>query len=192
MIELVAAIGVIAAAALVGSRRASPAPVVDAIPGEPSPEELAAFAGMSLDAYALARVLASEELQGRRAEKAAIAWVVRNIAAHDGKTVAQVVLGSAGTFGRQGGRRPVASAKPPSAEDVAIASAVLDSHGPDPTHGALQFDHPRTQDALYRSGQVSKNAAQIAEIRRVNNTLVVADGVDPGRLRFWRPKTGAA
>ena len=162
--------------------------------GTTDPERLASAAGLSLSIYALARVLASEENKGRLKEKTAIAWVVRNEAAARNKTIAEVVLRAdtahAGTFGSQNQGRFVSSAKSPSAEDVTIARAVLGSDGPDPTLGARQYDHPKAQNALVASGAEGYrfDADELAQRRLVNNVMVVVDGIDPRRLRFWRPR----
>ena len=162
--------------------------------GATDPERLASAAGLSLSIYALARVLASEENKGRLKEKTAIAWVVRNEAAARNKTIAEVVLRAdtahTGTFGSQNQGRFVSSAKSPSAEDITIARAVLGSDGPDPTLGARQYDHPKAQDALVASGAGGYrfDADELAQRRLVNNVMVVVDGIDPRRLRFWRPR----
>lgn len=180
-------------AAWATTRKSSPVKP-DGEPGTTDPERLAAAAGIPLSVYALARVLASEENKGRLREKTAIAWVVRNEAAARNKTIAEVVLRAdtahAGTFGSQNQGRFVSSAKPPAPEDITIARAVLASDGPDPTLGARQYDHPKAQNALVASGADGYrfDADALAQRRLVNNTMIVVDGIDPRRLRFWRPR----
>lgn len=159
------------------------------------PERLASAAGVSLSVYALARALASEENKGRIKEKTAIAWVIRNEASARNKTIAEIILRAdtlhAGTFGAQSQGRFVSSAKAPSSEDLTIASAVLNSRGPDPTNGARQYDHPKAQNALVASGAEGYrfDADALAQRRLVNNVMIVVDGIDPKRLRFWRPRS---
>jgi hypothetical protein len=156
---------------------------------------LAVAAGIDLPVYALARVLASEELRGRKLEKLCIGHVVKNAAEASGLSiVAKVTMGEpgeAGFFGRQNaGRRYVASQNDPRAEDVEIALDVLVRGKADPTRGALQFDHPAAQNAAKASGVAGyrDSADTLATKRLLTNDLVTVPGVDPKRLRFWRPK----
>lgn len=116
-----------------------------------APEELVAAAGrllgrtVTLDAYAMARVVRSEVGTRASVEKVAVAWVLRNDAADLNWSIARAVTfhrtaSRDGRFGRQTSGR-YASGLDPYESDLNIAESVLSAHFPDPTRGALKFVH---------------------------------------------------
>jgi len=137
----------------------------------------------SLDHEALARVSASEAGGQKLIAKAGVCWVVLNVANRTNRSVADVVLGSATSFGKQGtgGRSFVSSAKDPAPVDLDIASGVLGGTVLDPTGGAVNFDSPGAYDDPSRADLFAANRA------KEGKALVLLDGVSERTFRFWRP-----
>jgi hypothetical protein len=109
-------------------------------PVNESPEELAAVAGVSVEAYTLARVIRSErKFGGTWFEGLLIGWIAKNIADSSGWAR---IWGSDGRYGRQGGDAWVSTSADPYEGDVAIALGILGGRYPDPTNGAKNFVHP--------------------------------------------------
>jgi hypothetical protein len=170
-----------------------------------SPDGLASQAGVDLETYALARMLASEEGSADNTTKAAIAWASMNYAAQTGRAISSVLLhavdpnhsGYFGTFINIDRASPyygenAATGKPNKADryastaldpyqgDVDIASGVLSGSIADFTGGATQFDRPAGE----------RNPQAVADKRTAAGAQPVdVPGVDPG-LRFWRPAVG--
>lgn len=156
------------------------------------PDELADDAGASLEAYALARMISSEEGQQDPTTQAAIAWATINTARRRGSSVAALLLRAKndrnnGYFGSQKDKDPdsanfghsdryASTALDPYARDLTVAEQCLDGTLPDLTGGATNYDRPAGEDA-------AKVAAN-----RLESGLVLVDvpGAAEG-LRFWRP-----
>jgi len=156
------------------------------------PQGLADLAGASsLDAYALARMISSEEGKADNTTKAAVAWAAVNHAAKIGKTISQVLLSAHnsnhnGFFGTQRdidqdspdfdkSDRYASTALDPYQGDLDIAEGVLSGDIADLTGGAVQFDRPASE----------KNPTAVAASRvKEGKTEFHPPGVDPG-LRFW-------
>jgi hypothetical protein len=131
------------------------------VPG--SPDDLAAEAQLDVDAYSLARLIASEEGRSNNSIKAAVAWAVLNHARAGGRSVTSLLtrakLGShsgsygtqrnieEGTDGYNGSDRYASTASDPYEGDGIIAAAVTSGQLPDPTGGAEYFDRPAGEDA---------------------------------------------
>jgi len=169
-----------------------------------SPDDLAAQAGVDLDTYALARMLASEEGSADNTTKAAIAWAALNYAAHSGRSISAILLhavdpnhsGYFGTFinidpsspfytvnskGKPNkADRYASTALDPYQGDVDIVTSVRDGSTPDFTGGATQFDRPE--------GEANPQAVADKRIAAGAEPVNVP-GADPG-LRFWRPAVG--
>src|SRR4051812_41751354 len=108
---------------------------------EDDPQALADEAGFTLDQYALARMISSEEGQADPTTKAAIAWATVNEAARRGTTIAALLLWAKnsdheGHFGSQkekdpssanyqGSDRYASTAVDPYTDDGTIAVGVL-------------------------------------------------------------------
>jgi hypothetical protein len=157
-------------------------------------QALADAADVSVAVYALARVGASEAGGQKKIAKAGVMWVCMNEAAHAGKTVIQVILGSASAFGPQGtgGRNFVSTSKDPGTLDLMTAQGVADGSIDDPTGGALNFDSPRSYTDKIVNGQVVKTREQrIQEFEDGRSSegkeLVTLEGVPESTFRFWRP-----
>ena len=161
-----------------------------------SPDAAAAAAGETLAVYCLARATASEEGGQPRSHQVAVACACLNFARSefprlsDELAVVQLVLGSAGAFGRQGtGGRRVSSSRAPIALQLDIARDVLAGLVGDPTDGATQWDSPKGQRALLAQGDplTKKTPQQVADDRMAKGyELVTVPGIDPDDLRFWR------
>jgi hypothetical protein len=187
-----AAVGAAVVLALAGGLviliRRSSLDTEDETPVDGDPRALALAASQTTDVYALARVVTSEASVLPRAAQVGVAWATRNLAAAEGKSVFELVVGTAGRFGPQGsGGRKVSSKQVPGKLQLEIASDVLADRVSDPTGGATQFDAPGEQDREYAAGIVTHDSAEIAASRmRAGYELVVIDGVDPQVTRFWR------
>lgn len=103
------------------------------------------------DVEALARVIESEASTHTLRERVAIAWAVRNRAAHHKKTIAQLVCTP--TCGHQRGR-PFSSARPATDQARDIAEVVLSApQSQDPTHGAIAILEPQLYEREYLEGK---------------------------------------
>ncbi len=157
------------------------------------PGELAGQAGATLEEYALARNIASEEGNSPPAVQALVAQVAKNEAARRGISIAALLLNAvnsdhSGNFGTQKDIDPssdrkgssdrwASTASDPYAGHLAVARGVLSGSIPDISGGANQYDRP--------SGESNPDA--IAK-RRVaaGSELVDLGDVGQGDLRFWR------
>jgi hypothetical protein len=162
--------------------------VVDA-----EPADLAAQAGLDLDTYALARMIASEEGTSSNIVKAAVAWATVNHAERAGKSISDLLLAAnnpdhRGYFGTQKdiddaspnqgkSDRYASTALDPYDADGQIAAQVMSGDLPDFTHGADQFDRPAGES----------NPDKVAANRIASGSVAVAvDGLDDAGIRFWR------
>lgn len=161
------------------------------------PEQLAELAGLELETYALARMIASEEGSSSREVQALVAHAVKNAAAAAGKTIASKLLRAKlpshdgffgtqrnieeGTEGFNGSDRFASTATDPYEGHAAIAAGVLSGAIPDLTAGATQFDRP--------SGE--SDPERIAANRIAGGSELVTDLEDVigDDLRFWRKTT---
>jgi len=157
-------------------------------------QSLADAADVPVAVYALARVAASEAGGQKKVAKAGVMWVCMNQAAHLGKNVVQVILGSAQAFGPQGtgGRGFVATSKDPQTIDLITAQGVVDGSIDDPTGGALNFDSPRSYTDKIVDGEVVKTREERIQEFEDNRAsegkeLVTLEGVPESTFRFWRP-----
>lgn len=163
------------------------------------PDELARQAGVSLDVYALARMLRSEHGSEGERVKIAVGWAAVNQARASGVSISRLLLrgtakgGSDGLFGAQNVGKYASTRNDPHTDDVEIARKVLSRAVADPTGGATQFDSPKAQRALVAKGLkgYTKGPEAVAAERMKKSDLVVVAGIDPDHLRFWRPR-GAA
>lgn len=122
-----------------------------------SPEDLAAAAGVDVNAYALARCLASEHPRDFTDYLRCVAWAVRNKAAERGVSVLRLLTDGAGVagddyFGEQkaaAGTKYASTVNDPRRRHVQVAVEVIAaSSSADLTRGATHFFSPRAQDAL--------------------------------------------
>ncbi len=138
------------------------------------PENLAAAAAavmgrpVSLDAYALARMVRSEDARAAASVKQLVGHVAINEARRRGTTVAELLLRSTvasrnGFFGRQRSRYAATSADPYEV-DLLVAEAALeeDRQGYDPTGGALKFVHPAAFGVQAGTGTYADTVAKWA------------------------------
>lgn len=122
------------------------APADDAGNVEVAPDDLASEAGVDVEVYALARMLASEGADDSSLARRLRAWVAYNDAQGlGGWTFVRLLTYSrdaskAGKFGTQTGRR-YSTARDPREGDVADAAALFAEFagGDDPTGGATKF-----------------------------------------------------
>lgn len=156
------------------------------VPG--TPDELAADAGLPVDAYSLARMISSEDGSADNLVKAAICWSAINYAAQTGQSVTHLVTHAKnpahdGMYGRfvdpttSKPDRYCSTALDPYDGDGQIAAGCLDGSIPDPSKGrATHYDNPGAE----------KHPDAIAK-RRAGEGLVAVDidGIDPTFIRFW-------
>jgi hypothetical protein len=161
------------------------------VPG--APEDLAAQAGLDVEAYSLARAIASEEGHSDFLIKVAVAWAIKNYADKHGRTITSLVTraNNGAHAGRYGTQRDIdqasanynksdrycSTATDPYEEEGRIAQGVLEGSIADTTNGADQFDRPAGESDPDRIAQNRINAG--AE-------LVDVDGIDTSKIRFWR------
>ena len=141
----------------------------------------------SYETFLLATMVSSE-YNGYSASgtlKAAVVWAARNYSERYGRSISNMLTPD-GKLGGQLGRY-ASTRLAPRLYDVLIANGVLNGDLSDPTGGAFQFDSPATQDALHRRDPSKyKDAAGVAAARVADGrTLVLLDGEDPNKIRFW-------
>lgn len=121
------------------------------------PDELALAAGVEVNAYALARCLASEHPRDPTVYLRCVAWAVRNKARERGVSVLQLLTDGAGVagdgfFGEQkahAGTKYAATVNDPRRRHVQVAAEVMASPlAADLTRGATHFYSPKAQDSL--------------------------------------------
>lgn len=147
---------------------------------------------ISLNAWTLATLIASEVGSAPNVAKVAVAHAAMNAARAIGKNVFRLIAPDGHYGGQQG--RYASSARPPTKEDVAIAEAVYTGKIKDPTGGAVQWDSPRAQTALLerREPGYKSSPKQVAASRmKAGKVAVYLPGVDPEYLRLWRPSRAA-
>jgi hypothetical protein len=164
------------------------------------PAELAAGYNMDPNAYALARVLASEAGNLPWIAQIGVGWTVVNHARKTGHSVLAVVTAATlkgsdgavgdGFFGRQGsptgGYRYVASSQDTTDDFRSTAESILGGDIDDPTGGALNFDSPGSygiQAGTDESGGDTFASNREAEGKK----LLVLPGTSENQIRFWVP-----
>lgn len=155
------------------------------------PFRLAEQRGVSLDVYALGRMMMSEA--GTKTSRIAVGWAAVNHATAIGDSISALLLRGKGTsqgkFGGQNtGGKYASTREVPSDAVLADAKAILAHSIPDPTKGARQWDAPAAQNALVKKGVrgYTKTADDVAAARSKTNDLVMVPGIP--NIRFWRPK----
>ena len=137
-----------------------------------SPEDLAAAAGVDVNAYALSRCLASEHPRDATPYLRCVAWAVRNKAAEKGVSVLRLLTDGAGVagddhFGEQkaaAGTKYASTRDDPRRRHVQVASEVMASPtSADLTQGATHFYSPKAQDALARKAQALQDRLDAGE-----------------------------
>lgn len=165
--------------------------VTGMVPG--SPQSLADVAGVDVETYSLARVIASEEGLSSAATQAAVGHSVRNHANTAGKSITAVLTyaklashrGSygtqrnieVGTDGYNGSDRYASTANDPYAGHLEVAIGIMDGSIPDFTNGADQFDRP--------AGERDPEAVEANRIAGGSEEVDLTGVVDDG-IRFWR------
>jgi hypothetical protein len=159
------------------------------VPGSPS--SLADAAGLDVETYSLARVIASEEGRSSVATKIAVGWAVKNYCDKHGRSITTQVTNAVtpSHSGRYGTQRDLEEGTPkynasdrycstaldPYDQEAAIAAGILDGSIPDPTDGADQFDRPAGE----------KDPDQVAA-NRIASGAELVDVPGTSGLRFWR------
>jgi hypothetical protein len=165
------------------------------VPGTPA--ELAQAAGVEVETYSLARMIASEEGRSSNLIKAAVAFAAINRATSKGEGITALVTRAkvgahAGRYGTQrnidpdqGGDplhgpsdRYCSTANDPYQGDADIADQCYTGQLEDFTGGAVEFDRP---------GQ-EKDPDQVAANRAAEGLVALnIDGIDPNvdGIRFW-------
>lgn len=178
----------------VWKRRWIVANITGSVPG--SPEELAASAGIDVDAYSLARVGQSEETG---LGSIACMWATKNEAKRSKLTPTQLVVRARmkddngnvivapgnGQYGTQK-HRFCATDHDPSQTMMDNAVAIMDGRLADPTNGAHHWDAPALQDLEHeRDPDNHPSSEEIARRREASGWhMVLIDGVT--KTRYWR------
>ena len=161
-----------------------------------SPEELAADAGIDVDAYSLSRVGESEETgEG----SIACMWATKNEANRNNVSITRlvtrarmkddsgqyVVANGDGHYGTQK-HRYCSTDHDPSQSMMDNAVAIMEGRIPDPTNGAHHWDAPALQDLEHeRDPDNHPSSEEIARRREASGWhMVLVDGVT--KTRYWR------
>jgi hypothetical protein len=161
---------------------------------EADPEGLALASGYPLDVYAMASCMQSEEKTPRG--RLAVGLALWNAVKKNRHRIPKQLLFSKrrdgnGHFGSQAGRY-AATSHPPTAKTLQLAEAIIAGRVEDFTHGAIQWDAPKVQDAnhnLYLKDPVKYSehrfsSKDIEEQRTAaGRRLVMVPGVPD--TRFW-------
>jgi hypothetical protein len=184
------------------TKRVTSSPAVDGIvPTDPA--TLARTAGVDLETYALARMLASENGSSAENVKLAIGFATRNEAKARKKTISALLLQTStrvdakgkpfpaeGRFSAQNvaGGKYATTAVDPTAGDVEIAGKVIKGLVPDPTNGSTNFFSPKAQDKLVgtKPGYEKDAAAVDASWQAKGLRPVVVAGIPARDLTFYR------
>jgi hypothetical protein len=156
------------------------------------PDALARAAGVSLNVYALASMMASEAGGENEISQIAVAHTAVNHARERGESVAKLLLrmGQNTTVGDsksfvpgpghkhfgKAAHRYATKARPPDEQQLVNAAEVLSGTVEDPTNGAVKFDTPDASLEDVEAVASNRRAAGLEE--------VTVDGVDA--FRFWR------
>lgn len=164
------------------------------------PEGLAAGAGVALDVYALARMVASEAGGQKRIAQIAVASVAMNYTRDRGRRISETLLRRGvkdsetglfvadpghGFFGKQR-HRYASTSKDPTSGHLDIAANVIAGAFEDPTGGARQWDSPQSYGV--QDGTSESDADRVERLRlAAGNEKVLLEGVPERVFRFWRP-----
>ena len=160
-------------------------------------EELVAAASeamgrpVSVDAFLLATLVASEAESQPTMAKVAIAYAALTQAQHLNVPL-RTLLAPKKLGGKLGGQLGgyASTARPPTKADIEIGEGVLGGKYQNPTPGAVQWDSPRAQDKLLekRTPGYEINADQLARRRASEGKIAVyVDSVNHQELRLWKP-----
>lgn len=171
---------------------------------------------LTLEEYTLARVVASELGNGRLAEQTAIADADATRARRGGKTLFAHTTGAAGTYGKQGAKRPVSTRLDPTLAHCQIARAVLTGASKGFARGAIMYFDPLVQLNQHNGGAHSLHPLVVLDKWVYNRPALnprfvagrytaelgaaqpagrydwvgVIDGVRPTRLMLFAPISG--
>jgi hypothetical protein len=169
-------------------------PPVEAGVVQGDPATLAREAGVSLDEYALARMVASEEGNGPAPYLLAVAECAVNRAAHIGKSVSAMLLigrSSSGKFGQTATGKWASTARPATKRSLAAAKAALG--GSSFARGSRDFVDPAglvpgRQEGI---GTVRQTAKEYIAARAKEGLVWIGDidGIDPAKLMLFADKS---
>lgn len=193
VIALVVGSGAVVVGVLSGKTRLLPDGTVSVDGTTPAnPAGLAAAAGLTLDTYALARMVESEAGGLGESGKLGVAFAALNHAALARKGIAELLLKSTGAgdgfFGRQDQGRYATTAKDPSAAALAAATKAMTGGAADPTGGSDQWDSPWSYKDNPDTGETAAQKADRVAAARLaaGKQLVTLADVPARKLRFWR------
>jgi len=163
---------------------------------EANAKGLAAVAGVSLEQYALASAMQSEEHDD--AGRLAVGRAIWNASKGKRSRILKLLLPH-GKLGEQGiVSSYAATSKPPTARTLDLAAAIIEGRVPDYLDGAVQWDAPAAQDAMHEKWKKDPQAhpkyrydsKQIAEQREAGGARMVRVSGVP-HTRFWTYKVAA-
>jgi hypothetical protein len=114
---------------------------------EADPAGLARAAGTSLEMYALASAMQSEEKTDKG--RLAVGVATWNATHHNRSQIVPLLIPH-GHFASQETGQYAATHHPPTARTLGLAAAILGEKVPDIVHGAVQWDTPKLQDHFHK------------------------------------------
>jgi len=166
-----------------------------------SPSILASQAGLPLDVYSMARLLASEGYGGPALEKrfalTQIGHAVKNEARRRGLSVTSLLTKStypeaSGKYGEQRGRY-ASTSKAPKDAHLSLAQQVMAGTQADRTGGATKFLDPHVFQRGIQAGARLKPVEQVLTDWHEHNAYVGSiPGITTSYLMFFRPEKSAA
>lgn len=106
------------------------------------------------DAEALGRMLASENPRG--SEALWVEQIYTQIRTAGSRSLAATVTGGTGSFGPQGGRRPVATSEPATKKTRDFVARFLAAPPPSRFVGAVRFFEPEQQDRAFAIAETAR------------------------------------
>lgn len=179
------------AIASAGKKRVGPATSLtdDAFVAVP-PKQLAAQAGMDLEAYSLARLVASEAGSQPPVVQLAVAEAIRNRAVAKRTSITALLVADktpsqSGFYGRQLGR-VAATTRDPNEQNVAAAIHAL--RGSNVTKGATHFFDPQAQDRGTQAGTPLRPTEEIISRFQAEGLQWVGpvEGINPFKLALFK------
>lgn len=163
-----------------------------------TPTDLAARAGVNVDVYSCARMIASEDGSANGYVLLALAEAIRNRARAANMTITRRLTissknESAGKYSEQAAGKFASTRVDPTYRHVVAALAAIND-GTNLTEGATSFFDPRSQDGGVQGGHVLRLGSEDFIRERYSEGLAWVGplpGIDPYKLMLFGPYGGA-